>query len=292
MKSIRSNLLLWQLTAVFATVLFTGALTYGFAQRGFDAVRDHQLLEIAQAIALHNPAAEAASGADRPDPVSQPTTATGADAVAPDEVTFVGQVWDPNGRLVFSAPSLRGPPLQPAGFHQVSDQGRSWRTFTQTQDEQYVQVAALMTYSRGLFQRFVPWVLLPLLLLLLALGFLIHRAASKALQPLDFVRTHIERQALADLQPLPTERLPDEVRALAHTINQLLDQWDQQMASQRRFLADAAHELNTPLAVIKLQAPTGAPVGRARPRSCAERAGQRHRPRHSAVGTTAATRSA
>ncbi|MEZ5701485.1 MAG: ATP-binding protein [Burkholderiaceae bacterium] len=86
------------------------------------------------------------------------------------------------------------------------------------------------------------------------LGFLIHEAVKRALRPLDGLGQQIGSRRLSELHALDTDDLPAEVAPLALALNRLLAQLDQLLASQRQFLADAAHELNTPLAAIKLQA--------------------------------------
>ncbi|MDT4845655.1 Swarming motility regulation sensor protein RssA [compost metagenome] len=83
---------------------------------------------------------------------------------------------------------------------------------------------------------------------------LIHQAVLRSLRPLKDMRRELSRRDVADLHAVSTAGLPTEIAPLAETLNQLLTRLDTLLANQRRFLADAAHELNTPLAAVKLQA--------------------------------------
>jgi signal transduction histidine kinase len=116
-----------------------------------------------------------------------------------------------------------------------------------------IQVANPAERRWHAFLEYVPSLLAPLALLLLLLGFLISAAVSGALQPLRRLRDEIGTRDVALLSPLAPDEMPDEVQPLVDTLNQLLAKVDRLLATQRAFLADVAHELNTPLAAIKLQ---------------------------------------
>jgi two-component system, OmpR family, sensor kinase len=265
LKSIRSRLLFWQISALLLTALLTGLLSYQFARHGFDQVRDYGLQQIAESVMRHDETplpsrtpSEVPAPSAGPEPgISSTESATDTVDEAPgepDEGQFVSQIWSQDGTLLYSSLEDDGPPLQPVGYHQVSWQDQVWRTYTVARNLRTVQVAVSVLDRDQVFAELLPWVLLPTGMLVVILGLLIHEAVSRALRPLENLRRDIGDRAVAELHAVPTNDLPDEVAPLAHTLNHLLDRLDQLLAGQRQFLANAAHELNTPLAAIKLQA--------------------------------------
>jgi two-component system OmpR family sensor kinase len=265
LNSIRSRLLLWQMSALLVVALMAGALTYGVTRRGFDEVRDYGLKQIALSVLRHDET-PIPSAADAPDHEASASTADlSADPAAtpddppaidtePDEGQFVSQVWSPQGVLVFSSLQDNGPDLQPPGFHLTEWNNQMWRTYTVVRSSRTAQVAVALEYRDSGFYALIPWVLVPIALLVLFLGLLIHAAVKRALRPLDALSQQIGSRKLSELHALDTIELPIEVAPLALALNKLLAELDHLLGSQRQFLADAAHELNTPLAAIKLQA--------------------------------------
>ena len=63
----------------------------------------------------------------------------------------------------------------------------------------------------------------------------------------------VDARSEADLQPLPQTDVPQEILPFVHSINRLLQRLNASMEQQRRFVADAAHELRTPIAVLSMQ---------------------------------------
>lgn len=269
MSSIRSRLLLWQISALLVTALVVSALTYRLALNGFNEVQDYGLEQIAQTVLRHDETpVPGRTGAAAPSPAPSYTTGstdgTGSEIELGtvieqtddegDEGQFVSQIWSPEGELIYSSLLDDGPPLQQPGFHFVVWQDHTWRIYTLPREKRTVQVAVTRQERNQSFSALIPWLLVPLALLVVLLGLLIHEAVSRALRPLEALRRDIGQREVAELHAVPTEDLPDEVAPLAHTLNQLLARLDALLAGQRRFMADAAHELNTPLAAIKLQA--------------------------------------
>lgn len=266
MNSIRSRLLLWQISALLVTALVVSALTYRLALNGFNEVQDYGLEQIAQTVLRHDETpvpARAGTVAASPTPsyttggsVSEIDLGTVVEQTDDegDEGQFVSQIWSPEDELIYSSLLDDGPPLQKPGFHFVVWQDHTWRIYTLPREKRTVQVAVTRQERNQSFSALIPWLLVPLALLVVLLGLLIHEAVSRALRPLEVLRRDIGQREVAELHAVSTEDLPEEVAPLAHTLNQLLARLDTLLAGQRRFMADAAHELNTPLAAIKLQA--------------------------------------
>src|SRR5215510_11299830 len=105
----------------------------------------------------------------------------------------------------------------------------------------------------GFFKR-VAWITLPILLLLLATDILIFR---RALRPL--LQASQQAQSIGPAHTdvrLPVAAMPNEIRDLVQAVNQALDRLEQGFRVQREFTADAAHELRTPLAVLRTRLDT------------------------------------
>lgn len=287
LKSIRARLLLWQILAVVLVAAAVSALTYQLAWDGFNRVRDYGLEQIAYSVLRHDVtpipkpsrarAGAAAKGtasdsAVLPYETTSPaeaarasknaTVTDAADATdpatedddGPDLGQFVSQVWSPDGELLYSSLEDDGPPLQQPGFHLVVWSGEAWRVYTLPRGTRTVQVAVTSAHRAEGFAELAPWLVLPLTAIVLLLALLIQAAVSHALRPLRQLQRDIGSRAVNQLQPLPLEGLPTELAPLVQALNDLLARVDALIDTQRRFLADAAHELNTPLSAIKLQA--------------------------------------
>lgn len=78
-------------------------------------------------------------------------------------------------------------------------------------------------------------------------------SVMRALAPLAALRQEIEARSHRDLSPLPVSRVPSEVRPLIESMNALLERLSAALSSQQRFIADAAHQLRTPIAGLRTQ---------------------------------------
>jgi two-component system OmpR family sensor kinase len=96
--------------------------------------------------------------------------------------------------------------------------------------------------------------LIPLLLLLPLLMWLIVRIVRSQLAPISSLSKSLDEQSAHHLGPLQSDGLPQEITPFVYAINRLLERVNLLMGQQRRFIADAAHELRSPLTALSIQA--------------------------------------
>ncbi|MDO9437671.1 ATP-binding protein [Hydrogenophaga sp.] len=259
MNSIRQRLLLWQIAALVITCTLVCALTYHLAWQAFNRVRDFGMEQIAHSVVRHGVRPHSWTS-DIPQhveplPTARPAPQQPAAPWAADDLgVFISQIWSLSGERLYASVESGGPPLQEPGFHEVEWSGETWRVFTLRDDEELVQVAKTESDRVSSFAEMAPWLLVPAALVVLVLSLLIHAAVTRALAPLNAMGRDIRQRGAKDLQPIDVDGMPDELLPLGQSLNQLLARVDELLVHQRQMLADAAHELNTPLAAVKLQA--------------------------------------
>jgi signal transduction histidine kinase len=235
-NSIRGRLLLWQISALMLTGLLVSIITYVLAWDAFNKLRDNGLEQIAYSVVRH--------GVQYDDD----------EEVRNDRGQFVSQIWAADGKLFYSSIDEAGPPQQPPGLNVIEWKGTEWRVYALKEGGLTIQVATTSASRARRFATIAPWLLLPLVVLVVVLGLLIRAAVVRALAPLEHVRAEIGQRGVMSLHALDARGMPDEVAPLVETLNDLLVRLDQALVAQRRFIADAAHELRSPLTAVKLQA--------------------------------------
>ena len=117
-----------------------------------------------------------------------------------------------------------------------------------------VQVAETLDKRSGLATEIIKGVIVPQFVVLPLAVLLVWFALARGIKPLNELQQRIRRREASDLSPLAERDVPEEVAPLVGAINDLLGRLDQSMSAQKHFLADAAHQLKTPLAGLRMQA--------------------------------------
>jgi two-component system sensor histidine kinase TctE len=116
-----------------------------------------------------------------------------------------------------------------------------------------VQVARSIAHREDIFKMILMDTLLPLSALIPLMTMIVWLGTGAGLAPLLRLRKEVEGRSPIDLAPLQIESAPQEVRSLVRALNELLASVRQNVSAQKRFIADAAHQLRTPLAGLKSQ---------------------------------------
>ena len=187
--------------------------------------------------------------------------------MAPPVETFLKQradaatfgVSDLNGRTLLGDPWLGGavPATREPEFSSEVQGGVTYRVVTQrvhtAGGDLVLRLADGSDSRQQWLQLVLVKVILPNLILFVLAVFVVNWAVRRALRPLIELKDAVERRSPRDLRALDTLASPEEVRPLVLSINRLLDLVNAQAESQRRFVADAAHQLRTPLAGLQAQ---------------------------------------
>jgi two-component system OmpR family sensor kinase len=228
--SLRRRLLTLVLVAIGAVTVLQAATAYRSALHEADRMFDYHLEEVARSV---NGGVPFEPGEDLSE--------------------YSVQVWGADGTTLYRSRGLELPSQAVLGFSDSRVHGVRLRIYTLQTPEHTIQIAqdldAREARARTLALRAVMPVLLLAPLLMLAVGAVI----GGSLAPLARMRRQVAARAARDLSPLTAEGVPSEVHPLVRELNALFARVHGVLEAQTHFVADAAHELRSPLTALKLQ---------------------------------------
>lgn len=237
MTSIRARLLIALLSLVACASLLAGALTYRRVLAETSTLFDYQLRQMALSLR------------------SQVSLAPRIE-LPPDQgdAEFVIQIWDLFGaRVYLSRPGLPMINRAVLGYDNETLQGEVWRVYGLQTVDGVIQIAQPLRVRAALARTAALRVVIPLLLLLPLLGAAIAWVVRGSLMPLQRVAAEVQRRDAHSLAPIATVPMPLEIAPLIDALNRLLLRLQAAFATQQAFVADAAHELRSPLTAVRLQ---------------------------------------
>lgn len=258
--SIRRRLLFALLSATFIAWTLTAVSSYVDIRYQVDQLFDAQLAQSARVLLalngvnLEQKANPATSNSDAPDlpPVDERLFGHRYE----NKIAF--QVWTHPDKLLLRSPNAPDFPLSDReyGYKDHVVFGHRWRIFSLPDDRSplLVQVGERDDLREALIHNIALRTLLPILVALPLLALVIWFGVGRAMAPLIKLAQQVEHRAPTYLQPVESYGVPAEAKPLINSLNQLFQRLELAFESERRFTADAAHELRTPLAGLKAQA--------------------------------------
>ncbi|NPT37219.1 ATP-binding protein [Paraburkholderia xenovorans] len=241
MRSIRSWLLGWLICGLAAVAGIAAFAIFHTAREEANELFDYELRTVALSLPSNLETAETVErqGAE-------------FEGISDDRILI--EIWDKEGALVYH--SRRSPVLArlPQGIRTIERGEGHWRVFGLQQPDRFVQVAQPVSVREALALHLALHTLWPLGVLMPVTIVLVLLVVARGLAPIGGLSRLLATRSLDSLEPLRFGgSVPVEIRPLVSALNDLLQRLNVASQAQRTFIADAAHELRSPLAALKLQ---------------------------------------
>ncbi|WP_313368905.1 ATP-binding protein [Achromobacter animicus] len=239
--SLRARLLFFLLAAIAVGALVQGAIAYRSTLAQADDIFDSLLQRTALSLGTGDGLLS-----------TGPTHARGAGSPVADDLII--QIWTPDGLRVFNSRSrLRLPSQIVLGFSDAKLEGETYRVYSLATPFQVIQVAQDMRVRKNMASALALRTVAPIAAAAPLLMLIIWCVVSWSLRPVKRARAQVAARQPEDLSPVSVRGLPDEIRPLVQELNLLLERMRGAFAQQKQFVGDAAHELRSPLAALRLQ---------------------------------------
>ena len=240
MRSMRTRLLLGLLASVVVAQVLIYLLIYARIEDEIDDLFDSELERSALSAKADGP---------------RPTAPLPDRRVQNPQQDMVVAAWsDTQSSPRDAPPPFAGEGTLPAGFSKRVIQGRQWRLFTLADGDRRVAAAQPSDIRNTAARQITLRAIGPSLGVLPLAGLMIWAAVFYGLRPLSRITEDLRKRSHRDLSAIDVATLPPDLLPVAVALNELMQRLSARINTQRTFIADAAHELLTPLTALKLQA--------------------------------------
>lgn len=256
-RTLRKQVLAWLFWPLLALWSVSSIIDYDIANRFVNLAYDRVLLESALDIGRQVKVLQDRIYVDLPEVAVQMLQSR-------ESGRLFYLVTGPRNEYISGEPDLPPPPdpfSERVNYYDEYYQGRPVRVVTlrlpvesgKAEGMVLVQVAENRAARNDFAREILLRMILPQALLIVFAGVMLWYAVGRGLAPLQALRREIESRSHRDLSALPLEQTPQEVRPVIGAMNELLERLSLAIAAEQRFIADAAHQLRTPIAGLKTQ---------------------------------------
>lgn len=246
MRSIERYLLAWIMGALVLGAVVIVMVTYLVTLDEMNEIYNADLKNVAEALGTHH---RSGTGPGDPDVPRLPIRIDVAD---PEEIVTI--TWTSDGRRVFSSdPRVAIPFMGQEALSHVRVEQEDWIVYTDVSANGVAQAAQRASARQATAAESASKIVLPMLGLIVFVAGLMILALRRGLRPLDLTAQDVAQRSASSLAPIGVAEVPREVEPLVAAINALMSRLAVSLSGQRRFLADAAHELRTPVTALRLQ---------------------------------------
>lgn len=253
-QTLRRKLLSWLLLPLLILFFLRAGYNYYYGNALANRVYDRMLVTLADSLIQ-----QIAYDSTKQKPALSPAAPKILLSDEHDAVYFA--IRDAHGRLLLGERRMPPFPALPAPLEQAFSNGRIYDRNVRIinlrldfeQSTYVVQVAETLAKRTLLSREFQTGVILPQMLIIVLATFIVWFGIGKSLAPLKRLQKAVSERSHLDLSPLSGDAIPAEVQPLIHAINDLMARLSEVLDVQNRFIADAAHQLRTPLAGLKTQ---------------------------------------
>lgn len=256
---LRRQLLGWLLTPLLLLLTTDAFVSYWISLRFSQRAYDRALVEVARDVSLHLGSANGKLTLDLPDAARKLLFSDPEDTVYFDVSTTAGQRVDGTAIAPPSVPLSTMPSEQSLYDGEINGvpvrivQMAVAANPSMGRPSALVRIAETKRKRNELAREILASVVLPQVLLILIAGVLVWVGVVRGLSPLEQVRKAVASRSKQDWSPVVVAGVPGEVRPLLDSINELLANLDGALTLQTRFISDAAHQLQTPMAALLTQ---------------------------------------